>query len=129
MASTTTNTVAPRLLCDRSKRFGPWIGRSHVRTAGAAFFTSKGDSPSFGNYGFGTAATIDFSRHVGVEGEVGAMIATTSDLQFGDLDSNSLRADYRFAATQAKDAAPAFFGQDTCYAHRVYFGVIINTAR
>src|SRR6185295_3292660 len=56
--------------------------------AGAAFFTSKGDSPSFGNYGFGTSATINFSRHVGLEGEVGAMIATTSDLQFGDLDGN-----------------------------------------
>src|SRR5258705_7265187 len=26
--------------------------------AGAAFFTSKGDSPSFGNYGFGTAAAF-----------------------------------------------------------------------
>jgi hypothetical protein len=165
--------------------------------AGAAFFTSKGDSPSFGNYGFGTSATINFSRHVGLEGEVGAMIATTSDLQFGDLDSNikspnmlaytanvvvspwlghsivpyaiggaggltmferpalgvdndetflignvgggvkwyapnsrwGLRADYRFAATRSKDDAPAFFGQDTRYVHRVYVGVIINTAR
>jgi opacity protein-like surface antigen len=56
--------------------------------AGAAFFTSKGNSPSFGNYGFGTAAVVNLNRVVGIEGEVGAMIATTSDLQFGDLPDN-----------------------------------------
>ena len=37
-----------------------------------------------------------------------------------------LRGDYRFGATQGKDTAPAFFGQDTRYGHRVYAGVIIN---
>ena len=37
-----------------------------------------------------------------------------------------LRADYRFIATQSKDTAPAFFGQDTRYGHRVYGAVIIN---
>jgi len=56
--------------------------------AGAAFFTSKGNSPSFGNYGFGTAASFKVNRHFGIEGELGAMIATTSGLQFGDLDSH-----------------------------------------
>ena len=56
--------------------------------AGAAFFTSKGDSPSFGNYGFGTAVTFNINRFIGVEGEIGSMIATTSDLQFGDLNDN-----------------------------------------
>jgi hypothetical protein len=56
--------------------------------AGAAFFTSKGNSPSFGNYGFGTGATVRINRYLGVEGELAAMIATTSDLQFGDLDTN-----------------------------------------
>jgi opacity protein-like surface antigen len=54
--------------------------------AGAAYFTSKGDSPSFGNYGFGTAVTFNINRYVGVEGEIGAMIATTSGLEFGDID-------------------------------------------
>ena len=57
--------------------------------AGAAFFTSKGDAPSFGNYGFGTGVTFNLSRYVGIEGELGSMIATTSDLQFGDLNSHT----------------------------------------
>jgi len=57
--------------------------------AGAALFTSKGDSPSFGNYGFGTSVAFNLNRFVGIEGEIGTMIATTSDLQFGDLSSDT----------------------------------------
>jgi hypothetical protein len=55
--------------------------------AGAAYFASKDDKPSFGNYGFGTAVTFNLNRFIGIEGELGAMLATTSDLQFGDLSS------------------------------------------
>jgi hypothetical protein len=40
-----------------------------------------------------------------------------------------LRGDYRFIATQSKDTAPAFFGQDTRYGHRVYGAVVINALR
>jgi hypothetical protein len=40
-----------------------------------------------------------------------------------------LRGDYRFMATQSKDDAPAFFGQDVRYGHRVYGAVIINAIR
>ena len=40
-----------------------------------------------------------------------------------------LRADYRFTAVQSKNDAPAFFGQDTRYGHRVYVGVVINAVR
>jgi opacity protein-like surface antigen len=40
-----------------------------------------------------------------------------------------LRGDYRFLATQSKDDAPAFFGQDTRYGHRVYGAVVINAIR
>ena len=40
-----------------------------------------------------------------------------------------LRGDYRFVATQSKDDAPAFFGRDTRYVHRVYAAVIINTVK
>jgi hypothetical protein len=40
-----------------------------------------------------------------------------------------LRGDYRFIAIQSKDGAPAFFGQDTRYGHRVYVGVVINAMR
>jgi len=40
-----------------------------------------------------------------------------------------LRGDYRFIAVRSKDDAPAFFGQDTRYGHRVYGGVVINAVR
>jgi Outer membrane protein beta-barrel domain len=165
--------------------------------AGAAFVTSEGNSPSFGNYGFGTAVTFNINRYIGIEGEVSTMISTTSDLQFGDLSSDKkapnmlnytgnivvspwtfhrfvpygvggiggltmferpevgvrddetflsgnagggikwyapnnrwgLRGDYRFGVTRSKDDAPAFFGRETRYMHRVYGAVVINTVR
>lgn len=40
-----------------------------------------------------------------------------------------LRGDYRFIAVQGKDEAPAFWGTETRYGHRVYGGVILNVAR
>jgi len=40
-----------------------------------------------------------------------------------------LRGDYRFIAVQSKDDAPAFFGQETRYGHRVYGGVILNIVK
>jgi len=40
-----------------------------------------------------------------------------------------LRGDYRFIGVQSKDDAPAFFGQETRYGHRVYGAVILNVAR
>lgn len=176
---------------------GPGFVEVTYVPAGAAFVASKGSAPSFGNYGFGTAVTFNINRFIGVEGEIGSMIATTSDLQFGDLNSHTkapnllsytgnvivspwtghsfvpyaaggvggltmferpelgvtsdqtfllgnvgggikwyapnnrwgIRGDYRFAANRSKDDAPAFFGRDTRYVHRVYGAVIINTAR
>jgi hypothetical protein len=65
---------------------GPGLIEVTYIPAGAAFFTSKGNSPSFGNYGFGTAVTFNVNRYIGVEGELGSMIATSSSLQFGDLN-------------------------------------------
>jgi opacity protein-like surface antigen len=56
--------------------------------AGAAYFSAKGDNPSFGNYGYGAAVAFNLNRFVGIEGEFGSMIATTSDLQFGDLSGD-----------------------------------------
>ena len=67
---------------------GPGLVEVTYMPAGAAFFTSKDDAPSFGNYGFGTGVTFNINRFVGIEGELGSMIATTSDLQFGDLSSD-----------------------------------------
>ena len=40
-----------------------------------------------------------------------------------------LRGDYRFIAIAKKDDAPAFFGQETRYGHRVYGGVLVNVGR
>ena len=40
-----------------------------------------------------------------------------------------LRGDYRFVGVQSKDDAPAFFGQETRYGHRVYGAVILNVVR
>ena len=40
-----------------------------------------------------------------------------------------LRGDYRFVAVRSKTDAPAFFGQETRYGHRVYGGVILNIGR
>ena len=40
-----------------------------------------------------------------------------------------LRGDYRFITVQYKDDAPAFFGQETRYGHRVDGGIILNVAR
>ena len=40
-----------------------------------------------------------------------------------------LRGDYRFIAVQGKDDAPAFWGADTRYGHRVYGGVVLNVVR
>ena len=67
---------------------GPGFVEVTYMPAGAALFTSKDNLPSFGNYGFGTAVNFNLSRFFSIEGELAAMVATTSDLQFGDLDSN-----------------------------------------
>jgi hypothetical protein len=40
-----------------------------------------------------------------------------------------LRVDYRFIAVQGKDDAPAFFGPENRYAHRVYGGFLVNIGR
>jgi hypothetical protein len=40
-----------------------------------------------------------------------------------------LRGDYRFIAVRSDDTAPAFFGQESRYGHRIYGGVLINAIR
>jgi ABC-type amino acid transport substrate-binding protein len=40
-----------------------------------------------------------------------------------------LRGDYRFVAVRSRDDAPAFFGRETRYGHRVYAGLMLNTGR
>jgi len=40
-----------------------------------------------------------------------------------------LRGDYRFIVVRSQDDAPAFFGRETRYGHRVYGGLLINPWR
>jgi hypothetical protein len=40
-----------------------------------------------------------------------------------------LRGDYRFIGVQSKDDAPAFFGEETRYGHRVSAAVILNVVQ
>jgi hypothetical protein len=36
------------------------------------------------------------------------------------------RGDYRFMTVRSSDSAPAFFGQETRYGHRIYGGLVLN---
>jgi outer membrane protein with beta-barrel domain len=40
-----------------------------------------------------------------------------------------LRADYRFVMVRSSDLAPAFFGQEGRFGHRIYGGVILNVVK
>ena len=166
--------------------------------AGATFFTEADNNtlgPSFGSYDLGGSVSVNFSRYVGLEGEVSGALGVSQSLQVGTvtLDERSpdslnysgnlvisapnrssvvpyltggvggqtlfeqrvlavndattfltgnvgggiswyagrwgLRGDYRFIAVQSKDDAPAFFGRENRYGHRVYAGVLLNVAR
>lgn len=50
-------------------------------------------------------------------------------VKYALTDRFGLRADYRFLGVASKDDAPAFFGGDTRYAHRVYGGLVVNLVR
>src|SRR4051812_6458607 len=67
---------------------GPGVVEVTVIPAGVGFISSKNNAPSFGNYGFGFATTYNINSVIGIEGELAALIATTSDLQFGDLNNH-----------------------------------------
>jgi opacity protein-like surface antigen len=53
---------------------GPGTLEVTIIPGGAMFFTSSNNSPRFGNYLVGGAATYNFNRIIGVEGEVGGSI-------------------------------------------------------
>jgi hypothetical protein len=40
-----------------------------------------------------------------------------------------VRVGYRFIATQSKNDAPAFFGREMRYGHRIYGAVVVNAIR
>src|SRR4051794_17812563 len=68
---------------------GPGRIEATIIPGGVGFVTSKDGSPSFGNYGLGTAFTYNINSIIGVEGDVAAMISTSSGVQFGDLNSHT----------------------------------------
>lgn len=69
---------------------GPGRVALSIIPAGGVFFTEDSDTqePSFGNYDLGAAIGINFTRYVGVEGEVSGGLGITQDLQFGGLRSD-----------------------------------------
>ena len=178
---------------------GPGLVEVSIIPGGGLFFTENTDTqePSFGNYDLGGAFAYNFTRIVGVGGEVGGSIGIKQDLDTlsgltvrektpnmlsytGNVIVNlpghsvvpyatggvggltmyqrellaifnsdtfltgnvgggvkwyapngrwGIRGEYRFQAVRSKDDAPAFFGQETRYGHRVYGGVILNVVK
>jgi hypothetical protein len=68
----------------------PGPGRVEVTVipAGGTFFMSKGSNPDFGNYTYGGALAVNFSRFIGVEGEVGGSAGIAQDLALTGGTSN-----------------------------------------
>ena len=180
-----------------SSSSGPGVVEVTIIPGGGTFFTESKDTPgpSFGNYDLGGSVGVNFSRYIGVEGEVSGLLGVSQSLDFAGVTADTktphfinysgnvvfsapthsslvpyatagiggltmreqadlgidntdtfftsnfgggvkwysgrwgLRGDYRFIAVQSKDDAPAFFGQDTRYGHRIYGGVILNVVR
>jgi hypothetical protein len=197
IAIITFGTATQALAQSRESSSGPGTVEVTIIPGGGTFFTEAKDTPgpSFGSYDLGGSVTGNFSRYVGVEGEVSGFLGVSQSLDFAgvtadvktphflnysgnvvvfapnhssvvpyatagvgglslferaDLGVNTgetfftsnvgggvkwysgrwgLRGDYRFIAVQSKDDAPAFFGQETRYGHRVYGGVILNVVR
>jgi hypothetical protein len=61
-----------------------------VFPGGATFFTESDTNgePSFNNYELGAAVGVNFTRYVGVEGEVSGSLGMSQDLQFAGQTSN-----------------------------------------
>jgi len=59
---------------------GPGKVELTIVPGGATFFTKKAPAPGFGNYDIGGAAAYNFTRMVGVEGEVGGSLGIRQNL-------------------------------------------------
>ena len=125
--------------------FGSSIGISQNLTDGA--FRGKQKTPNTLTYTGNIVVSAPTGTSVVpyVTGGVGALtmlqkaslgVGTTETFLTGNVGGGvkwyapnsrwGLRGDYRFLGTRSKDTAPAFFGRDTRYGHRVYGAVIIN---
>ena len=73
---------------------GPGLVEVSIIPGGATFFTSKDQLPEFGNYDAGGAVAYNFTRMVGVEGEVAGSFGFSQSLsQFRDLTSDETPPD------------------------------------
>jgi hypothetical protein len=94
---------------------GPGVVEVTIVPGGVGFVTSKDGQPSFGNYGFGFATTYNINRVIGIEGEIAALISTSSDLQFGDLNSHTKAPNFLNYNVSAV-VTPVRFGPGAIYA-------------
>ena len=69
---------------------GPGTVAVTIIPGGATFFTESNNAkgPSFGNYGLGGAVEVNFTRWVGVEGEVTGALGITQNLTQAGVTSN-----------------------------------------
>jgi len=69
---------------------GPGTVAVTIIPGGATFFTESNQAkgPSFGNYGLGGAVEVNFTRWVGVEGEVTGALGITQNLTQAGVTSN-----------------------------------------
>jgi len=69
---------------------GPGTVAVTIIPGGATFFTESNHAkgPSFGNYGLGGAVEVNFTRWVGVEGEVTGALGITQNLTQAGVTSN-----------------------------------------
>jgi Outer membrane protein beta-barrel domain len=93
---------------------GPGVVEVTIIPAAVGYITSRNGAPSFGNYGFGFASTYNINRYIGIEGELGALLSTNSNLQFGDLNSrakapNFLNYNVNAIVTAARFGASAVY--------------------
>jgi hypothetical protein len=69
---------------------GPGAVVVTIIPGGATFFTESTNAkgPGFGNYGLGAGVEVNFTRYVGVEGEVTGALGITQNLSQGSLTTN-----------------------------------------
>src|SRR5688572_9172266 len=69
---------------------GPGLVEASFIPGGGVFFTEGKDTqePSFGNYDLGGAIAVNFTRYLGVEGEVSGALGVSQDLELGGLTAD-----------------------------------------
>lgn len=78
----TLATAAQALAQNREAPSGPGTVEASIIPGGGLFFTEGKDThgPGFGNYDLGGSVTVNFTRYVGVEGEVSGALGVSQSL-------------------------------------------------